>query len=248
MLKVRSIVFVICAAVLFTGCFDIKEKITFKKGGNGSYSLRITLKETINKNIQESMAKAAADTTGDDNFKQQTENEVDELALTLTTLKAEAEKIKGISNFKIVNDIQTFNYGYEFDFKDSEALNECMKAVFKAAKTQSTTSSSKPVSFPEQLISFKKNILTRFHDETAVSVLQMTEVKNDPKMKAALLVLSDLTYQCTYEFESEVKKYSNTAFVLSEDKKTLTALCMPFSKKKAPEGDPCSLSNVIQLK
>lgn len=247
MRKFLPIIAVLLSTVFLTGCFDIQEKFTFKKGGNGSYSLKISLKESIKESLEESMENAAVDSTDIESINLQTENE-NQVAETFKKLKTDAEKIKGISNFTVTNDSKTFNYGYSFDFKDDIALNECLKLVMKTAKEQNETKKSAPISFPENLISFKKNVLTRIHDENIASVLQMSDLRKDPSMAAALLVLADMQYKCTYEFESDVKKYSNAAFVLSDDKRSLSSICLPFGKKSASEGDPCSLANVIQLK
>lgn len=249
MRKLWNIALILFISLTMNACLDLEEKIFLRKDGSGTYSFKIELKDSISNSIQQSMQNATIDSSFIQENALNGSSEQKQLIQGLSIIEKELKLVQGIENIQLKADDNLFKYHLSFDFKNVPSLNEALK---KIAGTQfSKKENSSPIPVKSQLISFSNNMLKRNHDENLSKVLQMNQLpqKKDANYLMLASIFKDLKFTSIYEFESEVKSFSNKGAVLSDNKKTLISICHPFATMKSSgEGDPCSFDNMIQFK
>ncbi|MCO5233223.1 MAG: hypothetical protein LC105_02900 [Chitinophagales bacterium] len=261
MRKIFNLFILLFISLSFTSCLDIIENINIHKNGSGEYSLKITINETLKKNMTQSLeaqlqesnkTEIESDEEGEDSYKASLEKIVNQL-----------KEVKGLSNIKMFFDEEKFEYGYQYSFENLQALNQAMETTagtytpkipenFQAGKKKKTFVSK------SSYIEEQKNIVIRHQSAELGKILEM---KKPSHSNAGMLggldisyILQDMSYTTIFQFNQDIKSVNNPAALVDENNHTVTISCKPFAYKESDlqkmklQESACEQSIIIELK
>lgn len=120
-------------------------------------------------------------------------------------------KIEGVSNLQIIDDMKSYKMGFSYDFRDTKALNDAMQDYL-----DENGSGEKKKSKETYKLKGKK-LLLNFDD---LDTEGLGESLGDPSMMG---MLGMMDYNITIKLPEQVKSVDNNLYMLSEDRKTLSA-------------------------
>jgi len=182
---------------MFTGCIDFLEEITYHKDGSGTYQFTVDM----------SAMKSMLDGLGSDEEKEK--DPMKDIDGKFKELEDKFEKIKGISQFKNINDTSAFVFGFSFDFKDALALNKAL-----LAQDDQLASST-------NLFSGSKRTLTRFNKGSMAETMKNElagEETDEEQMAMVKSMFGDMKLRTIYHFDRRVKSSSNVNSLISSGK------------------------------
>lgn len=228
-MKLKILSYLLTAFVLFglTGCFELEEKAHFNKDGSGNYQFTIDLAKLGSFiNMMEAM-----DQSSDDD---EESNPKDEIKKGFEESKSELADIKGISNVTAIEDEENFRFGFSFDFKNINSLNEGMNKIFDIEED------GKPVE--RTFFSFNQGRLERFEQGNMTDMLNKAGEDNEIQVDAGAF-MKDFRFTTIYTFEEPIRNVSNQQVMLSPDRKTVTNSVQPFNT----DSKSLSLQNIIDF-
>ncbi|WP_291728158.1 hypothetical protein [Bernardetia sp.] len=204
-----------------TSCFDIKEEVTIKKDGSGSFIQTFDLGSNpmvqMALNMQSDSAKNANKPT----------NKMDS---TMESTKERLSQIKGISNVKTASSEEDLKFSIMYDFEDVDALNRAINASKEEKEGE--------VKVMKKLYSFKKGEFTKANSfamgnsDLDLSELmggkkdgdsEQTEEEKAQAKQMMQMFFGNANYTYIVHVPNKVKSYSNKKnTTVSEDGKTLT--------------------------
>ena len=217
--------FTFVSLFMFTGCIDFLEEITYHKDGSGTYQFTVDM----------SAMKSMLDGLGSN--EEQEKDPMKDIDSKFKELEDKFEKIKGISQFKNINDTSAFVFGFSFDFKDALALNNAL-----LAQDDQLASST-------NLFSGSKRTLTRFNKGSMAEIMKNElagEETDEEQMAMVKSMFGDMKLRTIYHFDRRVKSSSNVNSLISADNKNVT-LDYYFFKPELNKGDD-GVGTVIKLK
>lgn len=264
MRKFFTFSFLIITCLSFTSCLDIFENININKDGSGKYSLVLTVGEQFKETIAQSMNSGLnmmkdQDADDGDLLEQQDASYQESLEQIVEQLKT----VDGLSNVQIIYKEKEFEFGYEFDFKNIQALNNAMEITAGAYIPQmpgniQVGKKKKTVAPSAKYIESNKNTIIRHQSAELGKVLEMkkSDGSNSGMMGGldVTYLLQDMSYKTTFQFEQNIKSVSNETAVIDENTKTVVITCKPFAYKPADlnllklQEAACAQSVQIELK
>lgn len=264
MRKFFTFSFLIITSLSFTSCLDIFENININKDGTGKYSLVLTVGEQFKETIAQSMNSGLnmmkeLDSDDEDSQEQQDISYQESLEQIVDQLKS----VEGLSNIQVIYNDKSFEFGYEFDFKNLQALNSAMEITAGAYIPQipgniQVGKKKKTVASTAKYIESNKNTIIRHQSAELGKVLEMKKSDgNNSGMMGGLDVtylLQDMSFRTTFQFEQAIKSVSNEAAVIDENTKTVVINCKPFAYKPVDlnllklQEAACAQSIQIELK
>ncbi len=240
MRKFLTFSILILSCFSLTSCLDIFENVLIHKDGSGKYSLTLGISEKVKQNMAQSIDSEL------NNVKKPTDSEdsVESLGqdeqykASLEQIVENLKKVKGITNVKMVYDEIKFQYGYEYEFADLQALNNAMESnagTYIPALPGNVQLGKKKKVYASQsnYIEEIKNTIIRHQSADLGKILEMKKPGgNNSGMMGGIdikYILQDLTYKTTFQFDQTIKKVSNEAAVISKDEKSFTINCQPFA-------------------
>lgn len=187
------------ALLLSTSC-TIEQTIDYRTDMSGSNTVIISYGDVI-----EQMGDLMVDSVGFD-------EEMD-MSEFMGTLKETFTGISGVSNTKVINEVEKKIMGFSFDFKDNRALNLAM-----AEYLEDEASPSKKKKAPKNYKTKKKALLLSFDLQDLGS---LSEGLGDPSMAA---MLGMFEYSLIVNLPKPIKSVSNPLYAVSEDRKSLSAV------------------------
>jgi hypothetical protein len=224
--KIFNFSLIAISIFLCTACFDLHEEILFNKNGSGNFTFKIDMSQL--KTFFES----------DNGFTQtsatkEKNNPTDKLDSKFDAFKNQLSQIEGISNIKQNLDTTNIIVSISFDFKNITALNNGMSLLFNDDIDTDKKIKQKQTIF----YAFNNNQLIRYETENNSGFLKAGLVdKNAPidknNLSQQLIKADDLfktvSYTTTYQFENEIKEYTNKNSTVSSNKKKIILKCYPF--------------------
>ena len=223
-----------------TSCLDIFENVTIHKDGSGKYSLTIGISEKVKKSMTQSLDSNLEDMkkTSESETKDDSEGQENEYKASLEQIVNQLKTIKGISNVQMIYNAEKFSYGYEYQFENLEALNKAMESsagtyVPQLPGNVQVGKKKKVYASQSNYIESFKNTIIRHQSADLGKILEMKKPSaNDAGVMGGLDVkylMQDLNYTTTFHFDQDIKKVSNEAAVISDDKKSFIINCQPFA-------------------
>ncbi|MGU3374422.1 hypothetical protein [Chryseobacterium sp. M5A1_1a] len=192
--------FLLFLPLLFlTSCFDILDKVSVKADGTGEYT--IILNASKSKTRLASISKMETINGKKVPKKAEIENKINEAAKIF-------KGTPGISNVKTSIDFDNYIIKLSCNFKKIENIN----AGLEKLKTQNILGKIVPTQIYSQ--NLEKKTLAR-------NKVNTFKADYDKMSKADREVFNDAQYTSIMQFESPVKSQTNTAYVLSPNKKAL---------------------------
>ncbi len=221
-------VFAFVSMFMFTGCIDFLEEITYHRNGSGTYQFTVDMSQM--KSLLDGLG-------GDDSESSAKEDPMKDIGSKFDELENKLKKVQGISHFKSINDTSTFIFGFTFDFKNAEALNNALHEQDEklAASTQLFTGS--------------KRLFKRFNKGSMAEAMKDELAGDNAKDEDMAMVKSmfeDMKLRTVYHFDRRIKSSSNVNSMISADKKNLT-IDYYFFKPELNKGDD-GVGTVIKLK
>ena len=187
------------ALLLSTSC-TIEQTIDYRTDMSGSNTVIISYGDVI-----EQMGDWMGDSAGFD-------EEMD-MSEFMGTLKETFTGISGVSNTKVINEVEKKIMGFSFDFKDNRALNLAM-----AEYLEDEASPSNKKKAPKNYKTKKKALRLSFDQQDLGS---LSEGLGDPSMAA---MLGMFEYSLIVNLPKPIKSVSNPLYAVSEDRKSLSAV------------------------
>ena len=192
--------FLLCIPLLFlTSCFDILDKVNIKADGTGEYT--VILNASKSKTRLASISKMETINGKKVPKKSEIENKINEAAKIF-------KATPGISNVKTSMDFDNYIIKLSCNFKKIENIN----AGLEKLKAQKILGKMVPTQVYAQ--NLEKKTLTR-------NKVNTFKEDYDKMSKADKEVFNDARYTSIMQFENPVKSQTNTAYVLSPNKKAL---------------------------
>ncbi|MEM7374326.1 MAG: hypothetical protein AAF587_37375 [Bacteroidota bacterium] len=207
--KLRRVltIFLCVALIPLTSCLDIKEKITLKRNGSGTYSIKVDMEEMMSM-LQGFMSQ---DETGELNI-------FDTMDSTLREQVIQLRSVPGLTNVSHQSENFTFRISYDFD--KVETLNEALSSGGSLGGNMGGL-------LPENIETGPAYHWTRkSFERRQESIQDFFEESDDDEMASmmsmAKMMMAEATYQIVYDMPGRVKKMTNSEAKLSSDKKTVS--------------------------
>ena len=236
--KLYTLALLAFLSLSLTSCFDIKEEVTIKEDGSGSFIQTIDMSK--NPMIQMALNMQS------DSAKQEN-SMANKMDSTMEETKARLSEIKGISNIQTATSEEGLKFTIMYDFEDVNALNQAVNASEEEKEGE--------VKVMKKLYSFKKGEFTRANsfamgDNDFSEILggkkdskeKQTEEEKAQTIQMMKMFFGNANYTYILHVPNKVKSYSNKKNTsVSEDEKTLT-MTIPFmdlidEDKKADVGN-----------
>ena len=205
------ILLVIFFATSLQSCFEIREVVSFREDGSGSFSLSIDLSKV------KQMIKGLNQQEDIEN-RSPIQNMSDEYEKT----KAKLEVVDGISNLRFISENDGYVITTGFDFKDIDALNKGMDVVYE--------NESDAASVPEYY-RFKRWRFERTSSHNFIDQLKNEFTGSDLGMEGLDLatIFGDVAYINEVHFEGQkIRRVRSGNAVISEDGTTATNRYLVF--------------------
>ncbi|MCU0390495.1 MAG: hypothetical protein MUE81_05220 [Thermoflexibacter sp.] len=211
-----------------TACFEVKEEISMKSDGSGTYTMLIDMSKS--KNLLDIFMKM-----------NENEDKVSPAEIDSTFVKGaeDLNKMEGITNAQSVNDKKNYVFGMKFDFKDIDALNDALNETNRRKYPELE-------SFPPIYKLEKKNLeRTNFFYFKGLTDFSEQSGGDQQKVEQMRGILQTATFISIIRLpQGKIKKFSNDKFVLSEDKKELK---LQANLLEVSEGK-VNLENIVKIK
>lgn len=221
--------FTFVSLFMFTGCIDFLEEITYHKDGSGTYQFTVDM----------GAMKSMLDGLGSDEEKEK--DPTKDIDDKFKELEDKLKNIKGISQFKNINDTSAFVFGFSFDFKDALALNRALALALHEQDDKLASSTN--------LFSGSKRTLTRFNKGSMAETMKNElagEETDEEQMAMVKSMFGDMKLRTIYHFDRRVKSSSNVNSLISADNKNVT-IDYYFFKPELNKGND-GVGTVIKLK
>lgn len=119
--------------------------------------------------------------------------------------------IEGVSNLQIIDNMKSYKMGFSYDFRDTKALNDAMQDYL------AENGSAKKKKSKETYKLKGKKLLLNFEN---LDTEGLGESLGDPSMMG---MLGMMDYNITINLPEQVKSVDNNLYMLSEDRKSLSA-------------------------
>lgn len=253
MKRFKTVLFTALAAcsILFTGCLDIVEEVTFRNSGAGAYQMVIDMGQAKGMlDMLKAMKPEAGQTdsaSADIGAVMGGGNPMGQLGEQMSNVANSIKNIQGISNVVEIADSNAFKFGYSFEFSDVSALNRALKVLGK----------EKYDAKMEDVFKFDGKKFERLSegDMGAEMRKMMGEAGNsddageEGAMGAEMMTMffKDMKYEQIYHFPDRViKKSDNALGEISDDKHTISIKIKPFDEKQQKE--KVSVATKLKLK
>ncbi len=189
----------LCSLLLFTGCFEIVEEVTFNKDGSGAVKLTFNLSSSRSK-INSLML---LDSVNDYKIpsKKDIQHHFDKIAATIA-------KTKGITKVKKTSNYEEFIFSISCNFSNVDVLNTVI-SNFGTVSESKKINANKHFTFDKE-----KNVFTRNYHYDLVK--EFKKVKSKDKT-----VFSKANIATIYRFAQPIKSSKNKTAKISPSRKAI---------------------------
>lgn len=212
------ILLIFAATLSLQSCFEIREVVTFRKDGSGSFSLSIDLSQ-VKQMIQ---GFGQQENAADGSPFQNMEAEYDKT-------REKLENVDGVSNMKFISENDGYVITTGFDFSDVAALNRGMDVVYENA--------SEPGKVPEYY-KFKRRNFERTASHNFLDLVKNEFAGSDMGIEGMDLstLFSNVAYVNEIHFEDrEVRRVRSGNVEVSEDGAMVTNRYLIFNENAEQE-------------
>ena len=200
-----------------SSCFDILEEYEFHADGSGKATVLVDVAKMMD--MMEAFG-SAMDSTGNEAGKS-----MDEMFTENQTV-AQLKAIPGISNVQDLNNRDTKQIGYSYEFKNIEALNQALVLRESSLGLGDAFGlggdDESPETDRENSIAYAGKKFSRKMDMTMPANDEEDE-ESKQYMQMAMMMFQDAKYTVKYSFDRNVKKVKgNDAALIGADKKSVT--------------------------
>lgn len=208
MTKLKKTVLFAIITLMLTACFDVKEKVAMNVDGSGQYTFEINLGKLKRVfQMSEHFQEAFHDTTHQHMHTTTPENPLEKILFSFTQLQSEMDDIDGVSDYEVVWDSVGYMVGVTFSFADITALNAGVNKIQSDDQSDSRT-----------LFRYDGNVFERISTQDVVESSQ--ELSEDSSQTE---LYRNSYFSTEYSFSKPISEYTNDAYYLSRDKKTVIA-------------------------
>lgn len=265
MRKIFIFSFLIISSLGLTSCLDIFENLHFNKDGSGKYSFILTIGEQFRQTVAQSLDAELNKIKKEADVEDTEEIQAQDMSYkeTLEQITEQLKSVNGLSNIQVIYNETSFEFGYEFDFENMQALNRAFEVTAGSYIPQipgdmQVGKKKKTISPIEKYIETNKNIVIRHQSAELGKILDMKKSDgNNSGMMGGLDVaylLQDMNFKTTFTFEQGIKSVSNESAVIDDKNKTVVMNCKPFAYKPSDlnllklQEAACAQSVQIELK
>ncbi|RMG87749.1 MAG: hypothetical protein D6714_01735 [Bacteroidetes bacterium] len=196
----KALLGALCALVLFTGCFEVREEVNVKEDGTGDMKLVINLSESKD-NVRKYLGMEVAD-----GVEVPKEENIEKI---LNHVLVVARGVKGLSNVAVESDYTDFIFSFTARFDNINAVNTAVTEV------------TRQLSYL-----FVPPIETKNFDYSGDKFIRYFDYPISPKEYQSLpsmqrYVLETARAVSIYRFGRPIKDYSNKKAVLSPSGKAI---------------------------
>ncbi|MCD8528879.1 MAG: hypothetical protein LRY27_02665 [Chitinophagales bacterium] len=201
-MKTLNLLFVILIAGIIASSCTVKQTINYNEDMSGTQTFSIDMSDMMTQ-------LAFMQEEGEESIfkKEDFEGAFDDL-------KDGIEDNKGISNFKSLFNEKEESFGFQFDFKDTKALNQ----FFKQKTTDENVKQNKNTGYI-----LKKKSLSINYEEYNLSELFGEDNEENQEMASMMGMMDMFTFETEINFPFKVKSVNNSHYTLSADKKTVSS-------------------------
>lgn len=207
------ILLLFAAALSLQSCFEIREVVTFKKDGSGSFSLSIDLSQV--KQMLEGFAQSEEAAGGSPFQNMETEYQ---------KTRDKLETVEGISNMRFISENDGYVITTGFDFASVDALNKGMDVVYE----NETELNEVP-----EYYRFKRRNFERTASHNFLDMVKNEFTGSEMAVEGMDLstLFADVAYVNEIHFEGrEVTRVRSGDVAVSEDKTTVTNRYLIFNE------------------
>ncbi len=237
MRKHRIYLLILFLLLTQSACFEIREKITINKDGEGTYSMVMDFSSS--KKMFQMMMDLA--NTKEGNAVGLEENPLNGLDSAFVALSGELNLIRGISNARGIKNEKDFLFGIELQYNDIDALNLALNKLDQG----NSDIEGKPYYIYERKGRLEKTATFNLKNLTNEMVPKKDGSSNSDLDAQLQALYDDVTYTMIIQTEdAKIRNFTNEAAELSEDKSTLV-----YSKTlKELKAMGMDLSNYIRFR
>jgi hypothetical protein len=195
---VRSVFLLICFFVLFTGCFDLVEDVTFHPDGSGTFLFEANLSQSKTK------LKTIQLLDSVDGMKVPTVQQINKDLNKARDILLSAD---GIVNLTEKRNMEDYIFSVHFDFRNIACLNSALSKLYKAFNPAKAK-------VPDDPFQYDLKTFVRRNEYQGKQ-----EMKKLPDKEVALL--ENATFTGIYRFDNSVLTFSNTDSKLSKNGKAV---------------------------
>ena len=223
--------------LLQTACFEIREKITINKAGEGTYSMVMDF--SASKNMFQMMIDLA--NTKEGSAVGLDQNPLNGLDSAFTALSEELNLIRGISDARGIKNEENFLFGIELKYDDIDALNLALNKLDQGKNNPE----GKPYYIYDRKGRLEKTASFNLQNLTNEMIPKDNGESNNELNAQLQALYNDVTYTMIIQtLDAKIRNYTNEDAELSEDKSTLI-----FSKSlEALKASQMNLSNYIRFR
>jgi hypothetical protein len=208
----RTIWIVGYCLILFSlfSCFEIKENITLKNDGSGTYSFLMDLSQIKPLfAMSRDLSRSFNDPTSKLKTNASSPNPLLQMKVKFDALQQSLESVEGISNYKTVCDTNSYVIGATYSFKNIESLNQSINVL--------RSSTDNPSASAITHYTYDSKHFSKINDISKSDITGPSS-KND-SLTTELFKTARYTLTCS--FEKKIKDISNPLYFISADGKTL---------------------------
>lgn len=204
--------------LICSSCFEIKEILSLRKDGTGSYQFIIDMS-------QSRAMLSMLENMGDEDTTSEKKSPFEEVDESFEETKARLEAIEGIINVASIKDEENLQFGVEFEFLNSYSLNKALNRINIEKEEQ--------MGKEKIYFNFSKRSFERYNTENFTDELLRSTGMGEDSLNIGMF-FKDLSYTTSYSLPKKVKSMTNPDATLSGDKKTVTVTYYPFRGEDEP--------------
>ncbi|MBX2842577.1 MAG: DUF1186 family protein [Flammeovirgaceae bacterium] len=223
-------------SITLSSCFEIKEKLTINKSGEGNYQLLMDFSQS--KKIFQVMMEMASKGDGAIGGVVM-EDPLGGLDTAFTELSTELSTIKGISQVEAIKDENNYIFGIKLDYTNVESLNRALSKM----------DAGNDIGYFQSFYSFSKGKLDKSNSFNLSNLIKEIypdekESENEEMNQELITMFEEVKYSLEIEIDGKIRRSSNDEAVLSDDKNVLV-----YSKSlKELKNSNINISNSIKFK
>jgi len=227
----KSLSIALAAVIIFSSCFKIEQVIRFKGLDSGSVEYVVDLSSMM------SMIKSLEGMGGEVNTEEAEEAKTPDseelIKSSFGEIKIILEAIEGVSGVALIDEEEKARFGIRADFASMKALNTLLSVLNDEAEEK------KDFTYRE-FVSRKKNNYEYLEPiDLKANLAKSLNMEGDSKEEASplggvdpMMFFNELSVSNKMVFENKkVKKTTNPASVISEDKHAVQIISYPFKKE-----------------
>lgn len=192
--------------ITLSSCFEIKEKVYLKKDGSGTYSFLVNL--SMYKNSEQSFKDYLSKSPQKETFPVEKLDPSKKILIHFSKMEFYLETVKGITDYKVINDSINHLIGATCSFANIEALNHFIH-VLLTGKNE-----GKPeIVYTYDNKSFTRNDRNLFNEQIVLNT--------SPQDTLTSIYLVNSKYHTEFNFEKKYSTYNNNQYLTNQNKESL---------------------------